>query len=409
MSIHMIGIDHSQAMVDVRALFSFTKSHSVAAMEQLLKIEGVLGCVILSTCNRMEVWASTADEWDGSLYKELCKIKEVDADTFEHFFVERADHDAVVHLFYTACGLNSQIVGDDQIVTQVKNALAVARENDCSDSVLEVLFRTAITAAKKVKTQVVFPHGNVSAVASALEGMRVNGEVVAGKLCMVIGNGQMGKVAARAFRDAGARVLVTVRQYRHSHVDVPDHCEAVDYQKREAYLADCDYVVSATSSPHFAISMEIMQGVKLNKPLTMLDLAVPRDIDEDIRELDGVTLYDIDDFKSDLRNEKLETAKKKAEGILMEHIEEFYSWMDSKSVMPQIQYIREEAATDVLLRLKKKIRKLPLEEADRELLMDSIEGAAQKVVNKMLFGLKDSMDQEEFLNCMDGLEQLYEE
>lgn len=409
MSIHVIGIDHNQATVDVRALFSFTKTHSVHAMEQLRQVSGILGCVILSTCNRMEIWASTTDNWGGSLYDELCRIKKVDPDTFAHFFVSRKDREAVEHLFYTACGLKSQIVGDDQIISQVKDALSLARENDFSDSVLEVLFRTAITAGKQVKTRVVFPHGNVSAVARALEQMQESGEKVAGKCCMVIGNGQMGQVSARAFRDAGAKVLITVRQYRHGQVEVPDHCEAIDYMERQAYLGECDYVVSATSSPHHTISVDMIQAANLCKPLILLDLAVPRDIAEDVRDMDGITLYDIDDFKSDLRNEKLEEAKEKAEIILQEHIEEFYGWMESKDVMPRIQYIREEAATDVLLRLKKKIRKLPLEEADRELLMDSIEGAAQKVVNKMLFGLKDAMDQKEFLDCMDGLEQVYEE
>lgn len=149
MSICMVGIDHNKANVDIRALFSFTKKNAVAAMEHWKKIPGINGCVVLSTCNRMEMWASTQDDWDGSLLEELCKIKEVDPTQYETYFVKREGREAVEHLFHLTCGLKSMILAEDQIITQVKDALALARENYVTDSVLEVLFRKAVTAGKK--------------------------------------------------------------------------------------------------------------------------------------------------------------------------------------------------------------------------------------------------------------------
>ena len=211
MSISMIGIDYKKASVDVRAQFSFTKKNTVAALENLKKEPGILGCIILSTCNRMEIWVSTGEDWKGSLYEFLCKEKEKDPREFEQYFVKREEEEAVEHLFYLTSGLKSQILAEDQIITQVKDALALSREAYCTDNVLEVLFRMAVTAAKKVKTQVSFSRANSSVIHQAIERLEDQGFSIQGKTCMVIGNGEMGKVTALALKEAGADVTVTVR------------------------------------------------------------------------------------------------------------------------------------------------------------------------------------------------------
>ena len=164
MSISMIGIDYNKANVDIRAMFSFTKKNATAAMERLKKIPGIQGCVILSTCNRMELWASTKADWNGTLLEELCKIKEVDPTQYGEYFVQRNEEEAVDHLFHLTSGLKSMILAEDQIITQVKDALTLAREAFVTDNVLEVLFRKAVTAGKKVKTNVIFSRANQTAM-----------------------------------------------------------------------------------------------------------------------------------------------------------------------------------------------------------------------------------------------------
>ena len=131
----MIGIDYNKANVDIRAMFSFTKKNATAAMERLKKIPGIQGCVILSTCNRMELWASTKADWDGTLLEELCKIKEVDPTQYGEYFVQRNEEEAVDHLFHLTSGLKSMILAEDQIITQVKDALTLAREAFVTDNV----------------------------------------------------------------------------------------------------------------------------------------------------------------------------------------------------------------------------------------------------------------------------------
>lgn len=405
----MIGIDYKKASVDVRAQFSFTKKNAAAALENLKKEPGILGCIILSTCNRMEIWASTGEDWKGSLYEFLCKEKEKDPREFEKYFVKREEEEAVEHLFYLTSGLKSQILAEDQIITQVKDALALSREAYCTDNVLEVLFRMAVTAAKKVKTQVSFSRANSSVIHQAIERLEDQGFSIQGKTCMVIGNGEMGKVTALALKEAGADVTVTVRQYRSGIVTIPQGCDRINYGERLEFLPKCDLVVSATASPNYTLTMEQIENAKIPGHVVLIDLAVPRDIEPSAGTLNNVTLYDIDSFKIDAVSPKLQASLDQAGEILREQQEEFYNWYNGRDLIPRIQEIKADAVEDLNLRIIKILRKTPMEDSDRENLLKAIDTAAGKVVNKMMFGLKDFMKEEEFINCVEGLEKLYEE
>lgn len=408
MSISMIGIDYSRAAVDIRAQFSFTKKNAVAAMEHLKEEPGIAGCIILSTCNRMEIWASTTEDWQGSLYEFLCREKGKEPAEYAQYFAERTEEEAVEHLFYLTSGLKSQILAEDQIITQVKDALSLSREAYCTDNVLEVLFRMAVTAAKKVKTKVIFSRGNSSVIHQAIHCLEEKGFSLFGKTCMVIGNGEMGKVAALALREAGAEVTVTVRQYRSGIVNIPKGCERINYGDRGEFLPQCDLVVSATASPNYTLTRELLETVPPVEHLVLIDLAVPRDIEPSAGELSGITLYDIDSFKIDAVSPKLQQSLEKAGEILQEQMEDFCNWYGGRDLIPRIQDIKAEAVQDLNLRILKILRKTPMEEKDRENLLQAIDTAAAKVVNKMMFGLKDSLEEKEFLNCVEGLEKLYE-
>lgn len=408
MSISMVGIDYNKASVDIRAQFSFTKKNAAAAMEKLKEAPGILGCIILSTCNRMEIWASTQEEWEGSLFDFLCEEKGKNPEEFRRYFVERREEEAIEHLFYLTSGLKSQILAEDQIITQVKDALSMARDVYCTDNVLEVLFRMAVTAAKRVKTEVVFSRGNSSVIHQAIQKLRETGYSLDGSNCMVIGNGEMGKVAALALAEAGAHVTVTVRQYRSGIVSIPKGCDRINYGERMEFFPSCDLIVSATASPNFTLTKELIQLAATGKKQQILiDLAVPRDIEPSVNEIEGITLYDIDSFKIDTNSLELQESMQKAAAILREQMEDFYCWYDGRSLIPRIQDIQAEAVQDLNLRILKILRKTPMEDEDRENLLNAIDVAAGKVVSKMMFGLRDTLEKEEFINCVEGLEKLY--
>lgn len=408
MSISMVGIDYNKASVDIRAQFSFTKKNAAAAMEKLKEAPGILGCIILSTCNRMEIWASTQEEWEGFLFDFLCEEKGKNPEEFRRYFVERREEEAIEHLFYLTSGLKSQILAEDQIITQVKDALSMARDVYCTDNVLEVLFRMAVTAAKRVKTEVVFSRGNSSVIHQAIQKLRETGYSLDGSNCMVIGNGEMGKVAALALAEAGAHVTVTVRQYRSGIVSIPKGCDRINYGERMEFFPSCDLIVSATASPNFTLTKELIQQAATGKKQQILiDLAVPRDIEPSVNEIEGITLYDIDSFKIDTNSLELQESMQKAAAILREQMEDFYCWYDGRSLIPRIQDIQAEAVQDLNLRILKILRKTPMEDEDRENLLNAIDVAAGKVVSKMMFGLRDTLEKEEFINCVEGLEKLY--
>lgn len=404
----MIGIDHTAASVDVRARFSFTRKEAGEAMEKIHAMEGIDGCILLSTCNRMELWVSAEEEMP-DLYEILCSLKAVDRLEYNGIFVQRTDREAVKHLFYLTAGLKSQILGEDQILTQVKDALNLAREHFAADGVLEVLFRMAVTAGKKIKTEVPVSHGNPSVIHQALKYLEKKGFRAEGKTCMVIGNGEMGKVAAQTLREAGGKVTVTVRQYRSGVVNIPRGCDRINYGDRMEYLPVCDLVVSATASPNYTLTRELLKEKRPIGPQILIDLAVPRDIDPAIGNLENITLYDMDSFRTDETDEALEQNLKAASRIVEEQMDEFYLWLEGRDIIPRIQEIRQEAVRDLNLRIAKIFRNTPMDDVDRCHLEEAVAEAAGKVVNKLIFGLRDSLNTEAFLECVSGLEKLYEE
>ena len=294
-------------------------------------------------------------------------------------------------------------------MTQVKDALSLAREHFTTDSVLEVLFRMAITAGKKIKTEVTFSRGNLSVIHQAIACLREKGYEVKGKTCMVIGNGEMGKITAQTLRENGADVTVTVRQYRSGVVNIPVGCRRINYGERMEYLPKCDLVVSATASPNYTLRRELFEGIELEHPVILIDLAVPRDVEPALAQLPQITLYDMDSFKMEAACEEQQESMQKAGAIVRETMEEFYQWLDGRDVIPRIQEIKTEAVHDLNLRIAKILKSTPMEDSDRERLAQVIDTAAGKVVNKMIFGLRDALEQEAFLECVAGLEKLYEE
>lgn len=405
----MMGVDFNKASVDIRSLFSFTKKQAGEAMEELKQDPDIYGVIILSTCNRTEVWANTKEGTEDSLSGKICDIKGLSLKEYEPYLVNRKGREAVDHLFYLSSGLKSQIIAEDQIITQVKDAQVLAREHYATDNVLEVLFREAVTAGKKVKTQVSFDRSDKNAVDAAVEMLKGRGINISGTKFLVIGNGQMGRLTSQTLLDLEGDVTVTVRQYTRGIVDIPFGCKRINYTDRMQVLPDCQVIISATASPNYTLTYPLFENVKLKPGTVFIDLAVPRDIDPEIGKIPGVALYDIDDFRSSAQTEDIKESLEAADQIIKEQEEKFFDWYEGRDLFPKIQEIKEDAVTDLDLRIQKVIKNLPLEEKEREELKASIDTAVGKVVTKMIYGLRDSLEKETFTECVEGLEKIYEE
>ena len=202
---------------------------------------------------------------------------------------------------------------------------------------------------------------------------------------------------------------MTVRQYHSGVVQIPAGCRRINYGERYEYLPQCELVVSATASPNCPLTRAGMEAVTLPEHLILIDIAVPRDIEKSVGELPGVELYDIDDFKISRLSPKMARELEQAEAILAEQKREFYDWYNGRAMIPRIQQIKEDAVNDLNLRIHKAMEKTPMEEADRERLQAAVTAAAGKVMLKLLFGLRDVMDEDVFAQCVGGLEKIYEE
>lgn len=409
MYIYMAGIDHEQASLDIRSAFSFSKEQTKRLYGKLLEIDHVRGCVIICTCNRMEAWFSLTEESGFSCIETLCIFAGIDVEEYAPYFNERVQKEAVAHLFHMTAGLKSRIFGEDQIITQVGDALAFARCIQAADNVLEVLFRQAVTAAKRVKTETVLNVKDDSVIHVALHKLREEGMDIKGRSCLVIGNGMMGRLAAEVLVESGADVTVTLRRYHHKEVVVPEGCGKIEYAKRYDVIPTCDVIVSATTSPHFTIDLEALKNVVLEHETYVIDLAVPRDIDTRIREIPNIRLYDIDSFQITPHTEQLKKNLSRAEEIMQEEQQCFFEWLQGKNHIAQIEVIKAAAGQDTMKRLIPQIRQMPLSKDEKEELKRQIAGAGERMMNHLLFGLQKELPDMVFRDMLDAMEKnLYE-
>lgn len=405
MNIRMVGIDHSKAAIEYRERFSFTKSAAEAAMRRVTGEFGATGCVVLSTCNRTELWVSYENEPSRTPFEMLCELKGERPGGLEAFFAERTGGEALEHLLQTACGLKSKVFGEDQIITQVNDALAGAHECGAADSVLERLFRTAVTAAKKVKTTVRLTAVDSSVATRAAELLRTELTDLRGVPCLVIGNGEMGRLTAKALVQQGCDVKMTLRHYKTGEVIIPAGCRVIAYDERLNELEHTRVVVSATTSPHHTIKYEEALPHLNGSPKLMIDLAVPRDISARLRGERGVTLYNIDSLGGMATGEAANAGVALAGAILEEYREEFENWYYFRGLVPRVNSISALAAQDITGRLQKSIERLELDKKEAERLQEQVERASVRVVSKLMFGLRDNLDREKWDECIESIEK----
>ena len=405
MKLQMIGIDHSRAPVEVRERYAFTNAATRAVMQTVIQTlnntSGIRGCVLLSTCNRLELYVSTTPEAEPDLYALICDWKGIDPGAERALFYEKKDLEAARHLFELTCGLRSQIMGEDQILTQVKDALMVAREETATDNCIEVLFRQAITTAKEIKNSIVFEKGNRSTATAAIMHLQKRGAVFSGKKALVIGNGMMGKLTAQALMDAGAQVTVTVRQYHSGTVDTPEGAQRINYGERYEKLADADYIFSATASPNLTITPDRLTGMALEGK-TFVDLAVPRDIDPTVGDLPGVRLLCMDDLDMEQLSEEQKEQTARAQEKISEALAEFERFFYGRDLIPRIGRFADEMADDLWGRMRRDCA--DVDEDQRSHIEQAVKRSGSKVAAHMLYVLRDGLDTDTFAHCMDILE-----
>lgn len=389
MKLCMAGIDAS-APFEEREKLSLVRGQVQAMLPRIAEQTGC-AAVLLATCSRTELYLHA--EGERALpdpVEALCRAAGVAASAF---VTRREGADAVRHLMHVAAGMQSQIFGDDQIVSQVKDAVALAREAKTTDAVLDTLFRRAVTAGKRVRTETRLTGVPASAAEVGVRRAERFFGSLAGHRAVVIGNGEMGRLAARALVRAGSEVTVTLRTYRHDETLVPQGCGTVPYDRRLDAIEGADLVVSATTSPHFTLTAAQMQTL-LCPPRLLLDLAMPRDIESTAAGAQ-TALFNLDDL-GDLGDAD-DTSRETAECILDEETREFFAWLNYRAALPLIAKIKSAAIERV--RHMRDYDALAAE-GDAETLAEL---AVSRAVELVFGGMKEKVNVQSMKDCLEHI------
>ena len=403
MNISMTGIDFNKADIQNRGQFALTQAAQADALGKICTYPNVCGCVIISTCNRMELWISADNKLGKSPYDILCDVLGINPQRQESLFVHRQGDEAVRHLFELACGLKSKIFGEEQILAQVKQSVAFARECGAADSILHALFRYAVTSAKKVKTSVRFQTVDRSVAAMMIRILKQHVGSLENIRCLVIGSGEIGRLAANGLVSEGCNVTMTLRQFKSGNAVIPSGCDVIRYEERYAFYPKAKVVISATRSPHYTIDYETVRRLDCGDEKILFDLAVPRDFEPEIAQLENITLFDIDHLGGSLVDKKDDESIIKARVIIKDEIKSFKRWHSVRALMPVLGEISADASEDVQARINYRLKNTLLDETSRQLIQEAATSAVSKVVEKILFTLHKSTDSRLFESCIDGL------
>ncbi len=418
MKICLIGLSHKTAPVEVREKIAFSSPQKLEeGLISLRKIEHVKEVVILSTCNRVEIYLISGNEadWKENITNFFSQYQGLKREEFESHLYFKEDRDAIRHIFRVACGLDSMVLGEPQITGQLKEAYGVAAGKNATGFYMNKLMHTAFSVAKKVRTDTKIGSFAVSISFAAVELAKKIFENLEGKKAMLIGAGEMAELAARHLISNGvSKIIVANRTYERACLLARDfNGEPCNFEEFPEKLKEVDIVISSTGAPNFIITPErIKDAIKArkNKPMFLIDIAVPRDIDPKVNELDNCYLYDIDDLQNvvdeNLKERQKEAAK--AEDIVNAEVEDFENWLKSLEVKPVIVELRktiEKIKEDELAEAKKKLSHLS--EKDIKTIEALLNAIINKILHKPTTFLRESSSSENNYLYLDAVREIF--
>lgn len=385
-----IGPSHKTASLAARERFALVGAAARELTTELHSQPDVLEVVGVATCNRSELYVAATDV-DRVLpvaVAAFARFAHADVDELSTMLAVRVERAAVEHLFRVASGVESVIIGEAQIQGQLKQALEQARLAGTAGPLLDRLFRTALEVGKRARSETAIGAGraSVGSVATALVERRLG--TLAERSVLLIGAGKMSGLVARGLAERGAASIEVANRNVTKAAHLAEQCggSAVDFADLEEHLASCDVVVSSTSAPHAVLDRDRMQRVvaaRSGRPLVLVDLAVPRDIEHAVGELPGCHLYDLDDLEHDVAATMHERFREldAVTDIVDSAAEEFLRWRRSQNVVPAIMTLRRSAEgirLRELQRFEKRLAHLAAEDRRR------VEQLTRSIVNKLL-------------------------
>ncbi len=391
MHLIVVGLSHKTAPVEIRERLAVPESRLGEALARLCSYPGVKEGILLSTCNRVEVYSVVEDVDTG-----YGRIQEFLADTHlslsseqltPHLYWHTGDR-AIAHLFRVASSLDSMIIGESQILGQLKDAFEIALAHKTTGVIMNKVVKKAISVAKRVRTETKIAEMAVSVSYAAVELAKKIFSNLHEKTVLLVGAGEMAKLAAKHLIANGVgHVRITTRTPQHA-VDLAEKFggTAVPFDQFKDDMASADIVLVSTGAAHYLVGAEDVHRAvqeRMNRPMFLIDISVPRNIDPAVRHVDNAFLFDIDDLKHRVeqnRAERMHEAEK-AERMVIEEVTMILDWMKSLEVTPTIVALRNRVEDIKRAEVEKVLGRLGhLSAQDREL----VEGLASSIVNKLI-------------------------
>jgi glutamyl-tRNA reductase len=383
----VVGLSHRTAPVEVRERLAVAPTDLERELRELAADSGFEEALLISTCNRVELYATSPNPLEATREaKEKLARRLGDAAGDEVLYQERGV-DVVRHVFRVASSLDSLVVGEPQILGQVKEAFDAANQAGTIGTLLGRCFTQAFATAKRVRNETGIAEGTVSVSSIACELAKKIFGNLEGRRTLLLGAGEMGESAARSLRQTGTNLHVVNRSEERAQA-LAKACDgrAVPYERLITELADADVVVASTASPNFILTPSLMKGVvrtRRHRPLFIIDIAVPRDVDPRVGNMDNVFVYDVDDLQQ-VAEENLAVRAREAalaERIVEDEVESFLSWRRSLELAPTIVALRKRFGQVAEEELRRALPRLQgLSESDRSVL----EAMSRSLVNKLL-------------------------
>jgi glutamyl-tRNA reductase len=392
MKLLVTGVSHKTAPVAVRESLAFREETLPASLADLKARGGVAEAMILSTCNRVEITLTTGDECDpGALVDSfLAALKGVDPAALQPHLYRHEGRDAIHHIFRVASSLDSMVVGEPQILGQLKAAYGAAKDCGAVCGWLDGLMSRAFSVAKRVRSETGIGQMAVSVSYAAVELARKIFGSLSNRTIMIVGAGKMSELAARHLRRSGAsHVFVTNRTHERS-MEMAKLFQGtpVEYTRFVSMLPEMDIVIASSGAPHYILTRDDMQRViaaRRNKPMFLIDIAVPRNIDPAVNQIDNVFLYDIDDLQEVVNSNLRERHKEaeRAEIMVTEEVDRMMARLKVAEVTPAIVQIQEQLERIRAAEIDKVRRKYgPFTPRQEE----AMEALTRGIVNKVAHG-----------------------
>jgi len=392
MKLLLTGLSHKTAPVHLREKLAIAETLLPKALQELHSL-GAAEAVVLSTCNRVEFAVSTHDDVEPGMVLDQFLVQwQVPRAAFDGHLYRLESRDAIQHIFRVASSLDSMVVGEPQILGQMKAAYATAKSEGSVGGMLESVLTRAFNAAKRVRSETGIGHMAVSVSYAAVELARRIFGSLNGQKVLIIGSGKMGELAAKHLRRSGAtKIFVTNRT--HSRAEEMARLfdgRAIDYTSFLGMLHEIDIVIASSGAPHFILTREEMQRVisqRKNKPMFLIDIAVPRNIDPAVNEIDGVFLYDVDDLGSVVNANLKEREKQaaQAEAIIAEEVENMMARLRIDQVAPTIVNLQHQLEEIRAAEVAKAVRRMPGPALTPE-QQAHIDAFTRSLVNKIAHG-----------------------